>query len=51
MAQLKTLIDTVPRFWRDGSLPFMEVRSLVDGRATSDDRHAHQTLSIVAVCR
>lgn len=49
MAQLKTLEDTVPRFWRDDRLPFIEARYLAEGRSASYDRHAHQTFSIGAV--
>lgn len=49
MAQFKTLADTVPRFWRDDRLPFIEARYLADGRSASYGRHAHQTFSIGAV--
>ena len=49
MAQLKKLADSVPRFWRDDRLPFIEARYLADGRSACYDRHAHQTFSIGAI--
>ena len=49
MAQLKTLADTVPRFWRDDRLPFIEARYLAEGRSASYDKHAHETFSIGAI--
>ena len=49
MAQLKTLTDTVPRFWHDDRLPFIEARYLAEGRSDSYDKHAHQTFCIGAI--
>ena len=41
--------DTLPRFWRDAALPFIEVRAIADGRKVRYGRHAHSTFSIGAV--
>jgi AraC-like DNA-binding protein len=41
--------DTVPRFWRDGALPFVEARAIADGRKVRYGAHAHSTFSIGAV--
>ena len=38
-----------PQFWRDEHLPFIEARSIQDGRQICYDRHAHETFSIGAV--
>lgn len=38
--------DQAPRFWRDPSLPFIEARSIADGRQVCYSRHAHQQFSI-----
>jgi hypothetical protein len=35
-----------PRFWRDDALPFIEARSVHDGRKVRYARHAHETFSI-----
>ncbi|KAF1012042.1 MAG: hypothetical protein GAK32_00424 [Pseudomonas fluorescens] len=35
-----------PRFWRDDRLPFVEVRSIADGRKVTYTRHAHEHFSI-----
>ena len=35
-----------PRFWRDPTLPFIEARSIHDGREIRYARHAHETFSI-----
>jgi AraC-like DNA-binding protein len=35
-----------PRFWRDDSLPFIEARSIHDGRNVCYAKHAHETFSI-----
>lgn len=40
------LPDTAHHFWRDASLPFIEARSIVDGRKVRYARHAHDTFSI-----
>jgi hypothetical protein len=37
---------TEPRFWRDDTLPFIEVRSIHNGRKISYAKHAHETFSI-----
>ncbi|KAF1032035.1 MAG: Arabinose operon regulatory protein [Pseudomonas sp.] len=40
---------TAPAFWRDAALPFVEVRSIADGRKVSYTRHAHEHFSIGAI--
>lgn len=35
-----------PRFWRDDALPFIEARSIEDGRKVCYAKHAHETFSI-----
>jgi AraC-like DNA-binding protein len=35
-----------PRFWRDATLPFIEARSVCDGRMVRYAKHAHETFSI-----
>ena len=35
-----------PRFWRDEALPFIEARSIHDGREVRYAKHAHETFSI-----
>jgi AraC-like DNA-binding protein len=37
---------TVPRFWRDDTLPFIEARSIHDGRNVRYGKHAHETFAI-----
>lgn len=37
------------RFWRDASLPFIEARTVGDGRKLCYGRHAHETFSIGAI--
>src|SRR3982074_1310312 len=37
---------TEPRFWRDDTLPFIEARSIHNGRKVSYAKHAHETFSI-----
>ena len=37
---------TEPRFWRDDTLPFIEARSIHDGRNVRYAAHAHETFSI-----
>ena len=39
----------VPRFWRDPALPFIEARSIQDGRALCYAPHSHETFSIGTV--
>jgi AraC-like DNA-binding protein len=41
--------ETVPQFWRDDALPFIEVRAIADGRKVRYGLHAHSTFSIGAV--
>jgi hypothetical protein len=36
----------LPRFWRDDTLPFIEARSVHDGRRVRYAKHAHETFSI-----
>jgi AraC-like DNA-binding protein len=43
--------ETVPRFWRDETLPFIEARSIQDGRKVCYAKHAHETFSIGAITR
>jgi hypothetical protein len=38
-----------PRFWRSDALPFIEARSIEDGREVCYARHSHETFSIGAV--
>ncbi|MGY2275533.1 MULTISPECIES: AraC family transcriptional regulator [Pseudomonas] len=38
-----------PRFWRDERLPFIEARTIDDGRKVTYTRHAHEHFSIGAV--
>ncbi len=41
--------DNAPRFWRDDALPFIEARSIADGREVCYTRHAHEHFSIGAI--
>jgi AraC-like DNA-binding protein len=41
--------DKAPRFWRDDALPFIEARSIVDGREVCYTRHSHAHFSIGAI--
>ncbi|WP_323121401.1 AraC family transcriptional regulator [Burkholderia alba] len=40
---------STPRFWRDPALPFIEARSVDDGRRIGYAKHTHETFSIGAV--
>ena len=40
---------TVQTFWRDEALPFIEARSVEDGRKVCYGKHSHETFSIGAV--
>lgn len=40
---------STPTFWRDAALPFIEVRSIRDGRETGYAKHTHDTFSIGAI--
>ena len=39
----------IPRFWRDAQLPFIEARSIADGRKVCYARHSHEIFSIGAI--
>jgi AraC-like DNA-binding protein len=39
----------IPVFWRDAQLPFIEARSIEDGRKVCYSRHSHDVFSIGAV--
>ena len=41
--------DKAPRFWRDDALPFIEARSIADGREVCYSRHSHAHFSIGAI--
>ncbi|APC14418.1 AraC family transcriptional regulator [Pseudomonas frederiksbergensis] len=41
--------DKAPRFWRDNALPFIEARSIADGREVCYARHSHEHFSIGAI--
>ena len=41
--------DSTPRFWRSAALPFIEARSIADGRSVCYGRHSHETFSIGAI--
>jgi AraC-like DNA-binding protein len=41
--------STTPFFWRDERLPFIEARSVEDGRKVCYARHAHEVFSIGAI--
>jgi len=43
--------ETQPRFWRDEALPFIEARSVEDGRKVCYGKHSHETFSIGAVSK
>ncbi|HYD80433.1 MAG TPA: AraC family transcriptional regulator [Paucimonas sp.] len=36
----------IPRFWRDAELPFIEARSIRDGRQVCYAKHSHESFSI-----
>jgi AraC-like DNA-binding protein len=38
-----------PVFWRDAQLPFIEARSIADGRRVCYSRHSHEVFSIGAI--
>jgi AraC-like DNA-binding protein len=48
-AALRAKSASAPRFWRDDTLPFIEVRSIEDGRDVCYAKHSHETFSIGAV--
>ncbi|MXS19768.1 AraC family transcriptional regulator [Pseudomonas oryzihabitans] len=44
-----TATGAVPQFWRDPALPFLEARSIQDGRALCYAPHSHESFSIGTV--
>ncbi|SDH39446.1 AraC-type DNA-binding protein [Pseudomonas flavescens] len=44
-------VSTLPSFWRDDALPFVELRSIEDGRQVCYGRHSHEIFSIGAITR
>ncbi|WP_408223352.1 AraC family ligand binding domain-containing protein [Paraburkholderia dipogonis] len=48
-AAIQAKSASAPRFWRDDALPFIEVRSIEDGRDVCYAKHSHETFSIGAV--
>ncbi len=42
---------TGPVFWHDGALPFVEARSIQDGRKVRYAKHSHETFSIGLISR
>ena len=44
-----TATGAVPQFWRDPAMPFLEARSIQDGRALCYAPHSHETFSIGTV--
>src|SRR3954469_20854511 len=40
---------SAPKFWRNDALPFIEARSIEDGREICYAKHSHETFSIGAV--
>ncbi|WP_426134112.1 helix-turn-helix domain-containing protein [Pseudomonas sp. PWP3-1b2] len=44
-----SISPTAPNFWRDPALPFIEARTIADGRKVTYSRHAHEHFSIGAV--
>jgi AraC-like DNA-binding protein len=44
-----TVREPEPRFWRDDALPFIEARSVEDGRKVCYAKHAHETFSVGAI--
>jgi AraC-like DNA-binding protein len=48
MGSVDTLVNrpAEPTFWRDETLPFVEARSIADGRKVHYGKHAHETFSI-----
>ncbi|SDG19963.1 helix-turn-helix transcriptional regulator [Pseudomonas abietaniphila] len=41
--------SAIPVFWRDAQLPFIEARSIADGRKVCYSRHSHDVFSIGAI--
>ncbi len=49
MSVLPSKSATTPTFWRDAALPFIEARSIRDGRHICYARHTHETFSIGSI--
>ncbi|OLL33672.1 AraC family transcriptional regulator [Burkholderia sp. SRS-W-2-2016] len=48
-ARARVQSASAPRFWRSDALPFIEARSIEDGRKVCYAKHSHETFSIGAV--
>jgi AraC-like DNA-binding protein len=48
-AALNAKYASAPKFWRSDALPFIEARSIEDGRSVCYAKHSHETFSIGAV--
>jgi AraC-like DNA-binding protein len=48
-AAIHTKSARAPKFWRSDALPFIEARSIDDGREVCYAKHSHETFSIGAV--
>jgi AraC-like DNA-binding protein len=48
-ATASTIREPEPQFWRDDALPFIEARSVEDGRKVCYAEHSHETFSIGAI--
>jgi len=48
-AAIQAKRSSAPQFWRDDALPFIEARSIEDGRDVCYAKHSHETFSIGAV--
>ncbi|MFJ7883077.1 AraC family transcriptional regulator [Pseudomonas sp. NPDC096917] len=46
---LSDVTRATPKFWRDAQLPFIEARSIDDGRKVHYSRHSHEIFSIGAI--
>lgn len=46
---LPVTLSATPLFWRDAQLPFIEARSIEDGRKVCYTRHSHEVFSIGAI--
>jgi AraC-like DNA-binding protein len=44
-----TAVTLTPHFWRDPALPFIEARSIEDGRKVCYSMHSHEVFSIGAI--
>lgn len=48
-ARVASPVQSAPLFWRDPALPFLEVRTVQDGRQVCYARHSHEHFSIGAI--